>query len=473
MDAVQAQALTDAINALVAAANAQAAAANAAAAAAAPPGGGPAALTAISPFEGGAIDVNSRHGLGLYERGCAALPSKFSGKIEDIYPLELNMKIKASACYWSTGAHQVTIVPDSNGVNIDLIADYNLLTADEIEAARVARTAAGDVRAKQNALMTYECLMASLSDEIKEKLANLEDVTFHDDGPTLYFYLMSSTFKATFSSAQATRKLLQSYHPKACKYDIKTVNNYIRGAIKTLCSASRGGRARATRISNEEIFYFQFNIYKKIRSPQEWTSKILHWENKISDDDTNTITPDDLFNDLERLVTDLSTRGLWKPSDRSPEEQILAMAALKKQDDEKEKKGKGKKGNDRRRSNDKSGDDKNDDKKDDDKFKNRRPPFANSTSKLGDSKKWKGETFYYCPAKKHKHSQWHKFKVDDCKTYKKWKESGEYNNDSTSGTQNRVVVDRDKLKKGMAALFPSGNVNTDDLAEALAAALQE
>jgi hypothetical protein len=34
-------------------------------------------------------------------------------------------------------------------------------------------------------------------------------------------------------------------------------------------------------------------------------------------------------------------------------------------------------------------------------------------------------------------------------------------------------VDKEKLKKGMATLFPSGDINTDDLAEALAAALQE
>jgi hypothetical protein len=164
---------------------------------------------------------------------------------------------------------------------------------------------AGDLRARQNAFRMYECRMASLSDEMKEQLANLED--FRDDGHTVYHYLMSLTFKATLSSAQSTRKLLQNYHSKVCKFNIKTVNNYIRGAIKTLRSASRRGGARNTRISNEEIFYFQFNIYKKIRSPQEWTPNILHWETKISDDDA--ITPDKLFNDLEQLVTDHTTRG--------------------------------------------------------------------------------------------------------------------------------------------------------------------
>ena len=35
----------------------------------------------------------------------------------------------------------------------------------------------------------------------------------------------------------------------------------------------------------------------------------------------------------------------------------------------------------------------------------------------------------------------------------------------------QVTVDTDKLKKGMAALFPSGNFDTDDLADALVAVM--
>ena len=37
-----------------------------------------------------------------------------------------------------------------------------------------------------------------------------------------------------------------------------------------------------------------------------------------------------------------------------------------------------------------------------------------------------------------------------------------------SGITNQVTVDKIKLKKGMEAIFPSGDFDTDDLAEALA-----
>ena len=47
------------------------------------------------------------------------------------------------------------------------------------------------------------------------------------------------------------------------------------------------------------------------------------------------------------------------------------------------------------------------------------------------------------------------------------KEQDKSNNDD----KKKVTVDEDKLKKGMAAIFPSGDFNTDDLAEAFAAAI--
>ena len=95
------------------------------------------------------------------------------------------------------------------------------------------------------------------------------------------------------------------------------------------------------------------------------------------------------------------------------------------------------------------------------------PPFANSPGKRGDTKQWNGKTYYWCPAN-HKHSHWHTHKVEECNTYKKMlKEQDKPNNDD----KKKVTIDEDKLKKGMAAIFPSSNFNTDDLAEALAVAI--
>ena len=94
------------------------------------------------------------------------------------------------------------------------------------------------------------------------------------------------------------------------------------------------------------------------------------------------------------------------------------------------------------------------------------PPFATSPGKLGDTKQWNGKTYYWCPAN-HKHSHWHTHKVEECNTYKKMLKE---QNKSTNEDKKEVIVDENKLKKGMATIFPSSDFNTDDLAEALAAA---
>ena len=94
-------------------------------------------------------------------------------------------------------------------------------------------------------------------------------------------------------------------------------------------------------------------------------------------------------------------------------------------------------------------------------------PFANSPGKLGDTKQWNGKTNCWCPAN-HKHSHWHMHKVEECNTYKKMlKEQDKSKNDD----KKKVTMDEDKLKKGMAAIFSSGDFSTDDLAEALTGAI--
>ena len=110
--------------------------------------------------------------------------------------------------------------------------------------------------------------------------------------------------------------------------------------------------------------------------------------------------------------------------------------------------------------------------KDKDKEKEKKgPPFAHKEGKLGDTKQWKGKTYYYCPAN-HKHSHWHTHKVEECNTYKKMIKQQNDNVSSSSSNNNHVTMDLDKVKQAMAALFPSGDFDTADLANALVAVLE-
>ena len=82
-------------------------------------------------------------------------------------------------------------------------------------------------------------------------------------------------------------------------------------------------------ITKQEILYFQFKIYKKIKAPTEWTSHILFLEASVASQ--LNYLPDTLFNEVQSKYTNLTNQGLWYPSDKTPEEQTLAMVAQQEQ----------------------------------------------------------------------------------------------------------------------------------------------
>ena len=101
--------------------------------------------------------------------------------------------------------------------------------------------------------MMYECLKASISEEAKSALAS-RDQEFHEDGPSLFYHMVSQLFTATFSNTQATRDNLADFHPKQFRYDVIQVSNYISSAVMTLKAASSAGGT----IMDQETLYFQF-----------------------------------------------------------------------------------------------------------------------------------------------------------------------------------------------------------------------
>ena len=140
--------------------------------------------------------------------------------------------------------------------------------------------------------------MASITKEAKSALTS-RDQDFHKDGPSLFFHVLSQLFTATFSNAQATRDNLSYFHPKRFRYDVIQVNNYISSAMMTLKAASS---ARGT-ITNQEILYFRFKVYKKIKIPVEWTTHIHFLESTVAS--IPGYTPETLFNETQAKYTTL------------------------------------------------------------------------------------------------------------------------------------------------------------------------
>ena len=152
------------------------------------------------------------------------------------------------------------------------------ITKPQVQAAQMACNATdASPQAKQNAQMMYECLMASITEEAKLALTSKNN-DIHEDGPSLFYHVVSQLFTATFLNAQATCDNLLDFHPKRFKYNIIQVNNYISLAVMTLKAASSAGRT----ITDQEILYFQFKVYKKIKDLAEWVTHILFLESTVA-----------------------------------------------------------------------------------------------------------------------------------------------------------------------------------------------
>ena len=224
----------------------------------------PAADPLTSPYEGGPLDLASRHGSSLFCDGAQALASKFTGKVNALQLFLDNLKTRAKTCRWDHPTHGILTVA-VDGTEYNLLDDYGKITDLQVEAARATHNAADtSPQAKQNSQMMYKCLMASITKEAKSALTS-RDQDFHEDGTSLFFHMVSQLFMATFSNAQATRDNLSDFHPKRFHYDVIQVNNYLRSAVMTLKAASSAGGT----ITDQEILYFQFKVYKKIKALTE------------------------------------------------------------------------------------------------------------------------------------------------------------------------------------------------------------
>ena len=150
--------------------------------------------------------------------------------------------------------------------------------------------------------------MNSITDEARSAL-NACELNYHEDGSTLFFHIVSQLSMDTFSKAQATQDKLSKFHPKHFKYDIIQVNKYICTAIKTLQVASTAGGT----ITDQEILYFQFKVYKKIKVSCKMD--ITYSVSGAMVASTPEYSPDTLFNETESKYTNLTNQGLWCPSE--------------------------------------------------------------------------------------------------------------------------------------------------------------
>ena len=130
----------------------------------------------ISPYKGNALDLSSRTGTSLFQKGSEALASKFTEKVEDLHLFLADLMDRSKTCRWNSTTHGIISLVIS-GTTYNLLDDYGKVNATQIKTTHVARVGAGDVRAHQNTQMMYECLKNSITDNAKLALASRENLS--------------------------------------------------------------------------------------------------------------------------------------------------------------------------------------------------------------------------------------------------------------------------------------------------------
>ena len=100
----------------------------------------PAADPLTSPYEGGPLDLASRHGSSLLRDGAQALASKFTGKVNALQLFLADLKTRAKTCRWDHPTHGILTVVVA-GTKYNLLDDYGKITDAQVEAARAAHIA--------------------------------------------------------------------------------------------------------------------------------------------------------------------------------------------------------------------------------------------------------------------------------------------------------------------------------------------
>ena len=406
--------------------------------------------TVVHPYEGGALDISAKVGFSLFQEASSPLSATFSGKYEELHTFKGELTKRANYCRWDTGAHKIlTITRISDGQTFNLLEEFGYLKRSDIDAARAVREAGTDIRAKQNALMMYNCLFSSIVQNAKEELLT-SDEKLPEDGPTLFFMVISRTYVATFHNAQAARSLLNKLHPKNYNFDLQKFHAAVR-LLKKDVQSSPDNQA-----SESELIFYLLAAYQKIKQPPEWASFVHYLFNDMSKN-REAYTLSTIMAEAESKVKQLRDQKLWKPSGTSDsDQQPVAMRGEFQKNKKKDKQ----KNNDN-------------DSKDSTKTNSNKPPFLKKPGKEGDTKKWNDQTWYYCSGPHpSKGPGWGTHKPEDCHAKKKDK-----NNSSGGGTKSdNIKVDKHRLTTAMASIFAANSYDAfdpDSIASSVIEALQE
>lgn len=369
----------------------------------------------LDPFASpNAFDISSRAGSTAFHTASSALLNPWNGEVDSFPPFVIALKLRAREMHWTAVAPTgICTLTDDAGTPQDLFDSYFSLTPANAETARAGRL---NDRSIQNSRAMYQCLKKSISGAlftiIFEQAANLP----YEDGPILFLVLTDYTVSSTVQLSMNAVQRLMVFDPAFYKYEIPRINTSLLNLF--LLAASPGHR-----LNEPERLQYILTIYLKIRQPESWASWVRTQTERVED---GALASSQVLLNKAVLKYNLikSTESEFKGSTLTIQEDIVAMLATRVKKPSAPSK-------EASKDSPKPADDKNKTKTEDKNF----PPFVKHYKsgtdpaavkyKLGDTKDWKGTTYYFCDCPKHRERhKWHPHKAEECNTRKLWLEQG-------------------------------------------------
>ena len=246
-----------------------------------------------SPWQGD-LDLSTKTGKALWDKGIKPVENKFSGMGKDLVRFLADVQNRVNKCQWQ------------DIINIEgrsLVKRYGEITKEQVTGARDRRNNRAiatlqDARPIINAQMMYHFIYDSLGMIPQKKISTrLDDI--QQDGPTLLKMVLDDTFVATQASTFTIKEKFYNLNLKKYKWNVQLLNQDICKKRLNLVAAGHASDETDTIIS-------LFRAYETSTN-EEFKMSVHFWKNEWYSGRWNTA--EQLMEKADSKYTELKQLG--------------------------------------------------------------------------------------------------------------------------------------------------------------------
>jgi hypothetical protein len=283
---------------------------------------------ALAPAHGipGFLDYSTSEHLKIYKQGVSKLTGEnlFTCEADQLFRFLRKVEDRANEMGWMDGILDVTISEEDAEVEEveNLILNYGSITLKQVVESEM-RYISLEERKAQDTYMLYHCLMASLSDEAKEKVLiwaddyQLEiDDKRYSSGVALLKVIIRESHIDTNASANQIRTKLSNLdeYIATVEYDVGKFNQHVKLLVQALTARNQ---------STSDLLINLFKGYSAVSDEafRGWLSR----KQEAHEEGREEITPDQLMKSAKNKFDTLVENGKWNAP--TAEEKIVALEA--------------------------------------------------------------------------------------------------------------------------------------------------